>query len=124
MPKIARVAYNRAYKNKIPLQFDTTANYWIQLNGGKAKFSGKLTGGELDDPKNPYNTVSKLGLPPGPINNPGKVALQAAMSPAVGPWLYFVVIDKKGDSAFATTNDQHCANIKKAIGNGIPLSPC
>jgi UPF0755 protein len=124
MPKIARVAYNRAYKNKIPLQFDTTANYWIQLNGGKAKFSGKLTGGELDDPKNPYNTVSKLGLPPGPINNPGKSALQGAMSPAVGPWIFFVVTDKQGNSAFATTNDQHCANIKKAINNGIPLSPC
>jgi UPF0755 protein len=124
MPKIARVAYNRAYKNHMPLQFDTTANYWIQLNGGKAKFSGQLTGGELDDPKNPYNTVSKLGLPPGPINNPGKSALQGAMSPAAGPWLYFVVIDKKGNSAFATTNTQHCDNIRKAINNGIPLSPC
>jgi UPF0755 protein len=124
MPKIARVAYNRAYKNHIPLQFDTTANYWIQLNGGKAKFSGQLTGGQLDDPKNPYNTVSKQGLPPGPIDNPGKAALQAAMSPAAGPWLFFVVIDKKGNSAFATTNDQHCANIKKAISAGIPLSPC
>jgi peptidoglycan lytic transglycosylase G len=124
MPKIARVAYNRAYKNHIPLQFDTTANYWIQLNGGKAKFSGKLTGSELDDPKNPYNTVSKLGLPPGPINNPGKAALQGAMSPAAGPWLFFVVIDKQGDSAFATTNTQHCDNIRKAINSGIPLSPC
>jgi UPF0755 protein len=123
-PKIARVAYNRAYKNHIPLQFDTTANYWIELNGGKAKFSGKLTGSELDDPKNPYNTVSKLGLPPGPINNPGKAALQGAMSPAAGPWLFFVVTDKQGNSAFATTNVQHCNNIKKAISNGIPLSPC
>jgi UPF0755 protein len=124
MPKISRVAYNRAYKNHIPLQFDTTANYWIQLNGGKAKFSGKLTGSQLDDPKNPYNTVSKLGLPPGPIDNPGKTALQSAMSPAAGPWLFFVVTDKQGNSAFATTNDQHCNNIKKAISNGIPLSPC
>ncbi|HEY0533696.1 MAG TPA: endolytic transglycosylase MltG [Actinoplanes sp.] len=121
MPKIARVAYNRAYKNHMPLQFDTTANYWIQLNGGKAKFSGKLTGGELDDPKNPYNTVSKLGLPPGPINNPGKTALQAAMSPASGPWLYFVVIDKSGNSAFATTNAEHNKNRLKACANGIPL---
>jgi UPF0755 protein len=121
MGKIARVAYNRAYKVKMPLQFDTTANYWIELNGGTAKFSGKLTGGELNDPKNPYNTVSKLGLPPGPINNPGKTALQAGMSPTAGPWLYFVVIDKKGDSAFATTNTEHQANIKKACANGIPL---
>ncbi len=121
MSKIARVAYNRAYKAHIPLQFDTTANYWIELNGGKAKFSGKLTGGELNDPKNPYNTVGKQGLPPGPIDNPGKSALQGAMSPAVGPWLFFVVIDKQGDSAFATTDAQHEANKQKACANGIPL---
>jgi UPF0755 protein len=121
MPKIARVAYNRAYKSHIPLQFDTTANYWIELNGGTAKFSGKLTGGELNDPKNPYNTVGKQGLPPGPIDNPGKAALQGAMSPAVGPWLFFVVIDKQGDSAFATTDAQHEANKQKACSNGIPL---
>jgi UPF0755 protein len=123
MPKIARVAYNRAYKAKIPLQFDTTANYWIELNGGQAKHSGKLTGSELDDPKNPYNTVSKKGLPPGPIDNPGKSALQAAMAPAAGPWLFFVVVDKNGNSAFATTDAQHQANIQKACSNGIPLCP-
>ena len=121
MPKIARVAYNRAYKAHIPLQFDTTANYWIELNGGTAKFSGKLTGGELNDPKNPYNTVGKPGLPPGPIDNPGKSALQGAMSPAAGPWLFFVVVDKQGDSAFATTDAEHEANIHKACANGIPL---
>ena len=43
------------------------------------------------------------------------------MSPAPGPWLFFVVIDKKGDSAFATTDAQHEANKQKACANGIPL---
>jgi UPF0755 protein len=120
-PKIARVAYNRAYKAKMPLQFDTTANYWLELNGGAAKHSGELTQEELTDPKNPYNTATKLGLPAGPINSPGKAALAAAMKPATGPWLYFVVIDKAGRSAFATTDAQHEANKRKACGNGIPL---
>jgi len=123
MGKIAEVAYNRAYKKHMALQFDTTANYWIELNGGQAKHSSKLTGGELNDPKNPYNTVSKIGLPPGPIDNPGKAALQAGMTPTPGPWLYFVVIDKKGNSAFATTNEQHNQNRAKACAAGIPVCP-
>ncbi|NMO56297.1 endolytic transglycosylase MltG [Actinoplanes sp. TBRC 11911] len=123
-PKIARVAYNRAYKKDMPLQFDTTTNYYLELKGGKAKHSGQLTQSELSDPKNPYNTATKKGLPVGPIDSPGKVALQAAMKPATGDYVFFVAIDKEGHSAFASTNDQHCANIKKAIANGIPLSPC
>jgi UPF0755 protein len=119
--KIARVAYNRAYKAKMPLQFDTTTNYWLALNGGDAKHSGKLSREELNNPNNPYNTGTKLGLPVGPIDNPGKGALQAAMKPAVGPWLYFVVIDKSGRSAFAVTNTEHDKNKRKACQNGIPL---
>jgi UPF0755 protein len=118
---VARVAYNRAYKAKMPLQFDTTANYWLELNGKPAKHSGKLTGSELDDPKNPYNTVSKLGLPPGPIDNPGKLALDAAANPPDKPWLYFVAIDKSGKSAFAVTLADQNKNIQQACKNGIPL---
>lgn len=104
--KVARVAYNRAYGGKFPcgcLQFDTSENYWLQLQGKDAKASKDLTYSELHDPKNPYNTHDKAGLPPGPIDNPGKTALQAAMDPPAGPWLYFVAIDKQGHSGFATT---------------------
>jgi UPF0755 protein len=121
LPKIARVAYNRAYKAKIPLQFDTTANYWLQLNGKDGKHSGKLSGGELNDPRNPYNTVSRPGLPVGPIDSPGKAALQGAAKPALGPWLFFVVVDRAGNSAFAVTDADHEKNIQKACANGIPL---
>jgi UPF0755 protein len=121
LPKVARVAYNRGYKAKIPLQFDVTANYWLELNGKDAKHSGQLTPQELDDPKNPYNTKSKIGLPIGPIDSPGKQALQGAMAPAAGPWLFFVVIDKSGRSAFAVTNAEHEKNVDKACANGIPL---
>ncbi|HEX6499229.1 MAG TPA: endolytic transglycosylase MltG [Micromonosporaceae bacterium] len=104
--KVARVAYNRAYGGNWPcgcLQFDVTENYWLELQGKAMKPSKDLTISELNDPKNPYNTHSKPGLPVGPINSPGKAALQAAMDPPAGTWVYFVAIDKQGHSAFAST---------------------
>jgi peptidoglycan lytic transglycosylase G len=119
--KISRVAYNRVYKAKMPLQFDVTANYWLQLQGKPTKHSGQLTPQELNDPGNPYNTVSQLGLPVGPINNPGEAALTGAMDPPVGEWLYFVAIDKTGKSAFAVTLAEHDKNIKTACANGVGL---
>ncbi|HEX5202450.1 endolytic transglycosylase MltG [Paractinoplanes rhizophilus] len=120
-PKIARVAYNRVYKANMPLEFDVTANYWLELNGKGAKHSGKLTAAEIDDPKNPYNTKSKRGLPLGPIDNPGQAALQGAMQPAAGNWLYFVAIDKAGNSVFTNDYEQHRKNITQACRNGVPL---
>jgi len=120
-PKVARVAYNRAYKAHITLQFDVTANYWLTLNGKKPKHSGKLTKSELEDPRNPYNTATRKGLPAGPINNPGKSALQGAESPPSANWLFFVAIDKAGNSAFAETDAEHQQNVLKACANGIPL---
>jgi UPF0755 protein len=119
--KIARVAYNRAYVKKMPLQFDVTANYWLQLQGKPVKPSGQLTASELDDPNNPYNTVSKIGLPAGPINNPGEAALLGAMEPPPGEWLFFVAIDKAGNSAFAVTAAEHDANVRQACANGVAL---
>jgi UPF0755 protein len=122
MAKIARVAINRAYVKKMPLQFDVTTNYWLTLNDKGAKHSGKMTTAELEDPKNPYTTELKVGLPLGPINNPGKQALEAAVNPTPGDWLFFVLVDPKTKvSAFAVTNAQHDANIQKACANGVPL---
>jgi len=121
LPKIARVAYNRAYKKNMPLQFDVTTNYWLELNGKAAKHSGKLTQSELNDPKNPYNSESKVGLPVGPIDSPGKAALEGAAKPTAGNWLFFVAIDKSGRSAFAVTDAEHQKNKLQACRNGIPL---
>ncbi|HWH00447.1 MAG TPA: endolytic transglycosylase MltG, partial [Pilimelia sp.] len=69
--------------------------------------------------KNPYSTHAHPGLPPTPINNPGQLALQGAMSPTPGKWLYFVAIDKQGHSAFAETLAQHERNIEIARKNGV-----
>ncbi|WP_326645784.1 endolytic transglycosylase MltG [Streptosporangium sp. NBC_01755] len=49
-----------------------------------------------------YNTYARLGLPPGPICNPGADAIEAALKPAAGPWLHFVTTDpEKGVTKFA-----------------------
>ncbi|BBH63563.1 hypothetical protein ACTI_02480 [Actinoplanes sp. OR16] len=119
LPKVARVAYNRAYKKKMPLQFDVTTNYWLELQGKDPKHSGDLLRQEMDDPKNPYNTEIVVGLPVGPINSPGKAALTGAMKPTAGPWLFFVAVDKEGHSAFAVTSAEHDKNIKKACDAGL-----
>jgi UPF0755 protein len=125
LPKIARVAYNRTikFKDTFPcacLQFDVTANYWLEKQGKAKKPSGQLTPAELNDPKNPWNTnVGHPGLPLGPIDSPGKAALLAAMNPTTANWLYFVVIDKKGTTAFADNLADHERNVAIAEKNGV-----
>lgn len=121
MAKVARVVYNRLGDTlgPMPLQFDSTTNYWLSLRGQARKPSQHLTQAELDDPKNPYNTSTKLGLPPGPIGSPGTVALEAAIDPAKGDWLFFVAIDKEGRSAFAATDAEHEQNKAIARKNGV-----
>jgi UPF0755 protein len=118
--KVARVAYNRLYTD-FPcncLEMDVTVNYWREIKGLPIKPSNKMTQSELDDPKNPYNRKLK-GLIPTPINSPGKEALEGAMAPPQGNWLYFVAIDKSGRSAFTNSNEQHQANIATAKKNGV-----
>ncbi len=117
--KVARVAYNRAYKAHMPLQFDVTANYWLMKQGKAAKSSSDLTPAELNDPKNPYNSTSQIGLPVGPIDSPGESALRGAMAPPKAQWIYFVAVDKAGHSAFASTLAEHEANIRKACQAGV-----
>lgn len=119
--KVARVAYNRVYSGDFPcscLEMDVTVNYWLEARGKKTKASKDMTAEELDDPKNPYNRKLK-GLVPTPIDNPGKDALAAAMSPPKGGWLFFVAIDKDGNSAFADDINAHDANIARARENGV-----
>jgi UPF0755 protein len=120
--KVARVAYNRLYSGNFPcdcLQFDVGINYYYQLIGRPTKPSKDMTKAELTDPKNPYRTDGKPGLTPTPINNPGQAALQGAMSPPAGPWLYFVAIDKQGHSAFAATYAEQQKNEATARKNGV-----
>ena len=50
---------------------------------------------------------------------PGKASIHTAMNPPEGPWLYYVVVDKDGNHAFATTLKEHEKNIKIAEQNGV-----
>ena len=106
-PKVARVIYNRMAK-KQKLEMNSTVDYAV----GK---SGKVHNTDADlKNKSPYNTYVHAGLPPGPINAPGKASLEAATDPATGKWLYFVTINPDtGETLFANTAKEHSANIKK-----------
>ncbi|MEU5912108.1 endolytic transglycosylase MltG [Micromonospora sp. NPDC047527] len=118
--KVARVAYNRVY-GEFPcncLEMDVTVNYYLESIGKPTKTSAQMTASELDDQKNPYNRKLR-GLIPTPINNPGKQALEGAMAPPAGKWLYFVAIDKQGHSAFAETYPEHQRNEARAREAGI-----
>jgi UPF0755 protein len=104
MAKVARVLENRI-AIQMPLQLDTTVNY---ANGK----SGITTTAEDRANPSPYNTYVHAGLPPGPISNPGEQALQAVLSPADGPWLFFVVVDPDtGETRFGATAEEHQQNV-------------
>jgi UPF0755 protein len=125
MPKVTRVAYNRVYKAFMPLEMDVTTNYGLLARGEKGMASGDMTDEILRDPDNLYSTHAHEGWPPGPINSPGRAALEAAMEPADGDWLFFVLVDPEtGESAFAVTNEEHEENKRIACQNGVKLGDC
>lgn len=104
-PKIARAIYNRLAAG-MPLQSDATVAY---ANGVTGRIS--TTDTERANPS-PYNTYVHAGLPPGPIGSPGQIALQAALHPAVGPWLYWVVVNPNtGQTVMSTTFAEHEAAV-------------
>ncbi|MEO7287779.1 MAG: endolytic transglycosylase MltG [Jatrophihabitantaceae bacterium] len=94
-PKIARVILNRIAA-KQPIGIDAANRYGVALTG---KDPNSTTYTE----NSPYNVRSHLGLPPTPVSNPGEASLQAAIHPAAGNWLYYVVDDAAGHHLF--TND-------------------
>ena len=103
--KVARVIENRLAAG-MPLQFDSTVNFAT----GK---SGITTTDEDRAIDSPYNTYKYPGLPPGPINSPGEMALEAALNPTPGDWLYFVAVNPDtGETRFAVTAEEHAANVE------------
>ncbi|MEU6953384.1 endolytic transglycosylase MltG [Streptomyces sp. NPDC045714] len=106
--KVARVVYNRLKPGNMEtvgrLEFDSTVNY--------IKGQSTLDIGAVDEVRkidDPYNTYKIIGLPSGPISNPGGDALHSAMNPEPGPWYYFVSINED-KTVFAETNAEHEKN--------------
>lgn len=98
--KVSRVIQNRLDQN-MPLGMDSTVAYGVHSDGLS------LTNEQLADESNPYNTRIHTGLPPTPINNPGAEAIEAAMHPEEGNWLYFVTVNlETGETKFTDNYDQ------------------
>jgi len=108
--KIARVIYNRMARGEM-LGIDASVLYALQ----KRKTS--LTNSDLKV-DSPYNTRLKNGLPPTPINSPGQDSIHAALNPAEGDWIYYVLTDTDGHHYFTNSaaDFQRAVNDAKARG--------
>jgi UPF0755 protein len=106
--RVAAVFVNRL-KQKMKLQSDPTIIYG--LVGGKGTLGRPIIKSEIEHPT-PYNTYIIDGLPPGPIANPGRAALEAAANPARTREFFFVA-DGTGGHAFAETYEQHQKNVAR-----------
>jgi UPF0755 protein len=112
-PEVASVYYNRLAKN-IALGADPCVIYAELLQG---TYTGALHHADMQF-SSAYNTYTHVGLPPGPIGNPGKTSLEAAMHPATTDYYYFVA-DGNGHHRFASTLEEHNRNVvayRKAMG--------
>jgi len=106
-PLVASVYYNRLGEG-IALQADPSVIYGELLQG---TYSGALHHEDMQV-NSAYNTYRHPGLPPGPIANPGKSALEAAMHPATTDYFYFVA-DGSGHHRFAHSLEEHNRNVAK-----------
>lgn len=104
-PEVAGVYANRL-ERRIPLQADPSVIYAELLQG---TYTGALHHADMQF-DSAYNCYHHAGLPPGPIANPGKSSLQAAMHPAQSTYYYFVS-DGAGHHRFAATLEEHNRNV-------------
>ena len=98
-PLVASVIYNRL-REQIPLGIDATCIY------GQADRRIALTVSILEDTESPYACRGRVGLPPTPINAPGRASLEAAIKPAESSFIYYVLTDPSGRHTFAETDEE------------------
>jgi UPF0755 protein len=106
--KVSRVIQNRLDEG-MRLEMDSTAQYGVDEATGSVWSSAEALGSD-----NPWNTYQREGLPVGPISSPGDVAIDAAMHPADGSWLFFVTVDlNTGETVFSNTVSEHDAAVRQ-----------
>ncbi|HUW17295.1 MAG TPA: endolytic transglycosylase MltG [Actinomycetes bacterium] len=108
----ARVVENRLDVG-MPLQFDSTVNYVLRSS------DLTLTNDQLAV-DSPYNTYRYPGLPPGPVNSPGEAALEAALAPPEGDWLYFVAVAPGSDETRFTASYEEFLQFKADFYAQVP----
>jgi UPF0755 protein len=126
-PRIAQVFLNRlrfpTFKPKL-LQTDPTIIYGctvaVPRSAACERWDGRIRRIQLDDRENPYSTYAHEGLPPGPISNPGRAALEAVMAPDKTSYLYFVSRND-GTHVFSKTVAEHEANVARFQRGGKPM---
>lgn len=119
-PKMAGVFKNRLAKG-MPLEADPTVQYAVdsstlaklpESEKTNYQFWGKITLDQAKTFDHPYNTYRRVGLPPGPIANPGLKSLEAALSPQSHDYFYFFNL-ADGSTIYSKTLDEHNANKRK-----------
>jgi len=109
--KIARVIYNRLAQD-MRLEIDATVLYAIQ------RHTAELTVEDLAI-DSPYNTRLYKGLPPTPIATPGRAALEAALNPEEGDWLFYVLADADGSHFFTDDYDEFLNQVNRSRADGL-----
>jgi len=109
--KIARVIYNRLELD-IPLGIDATVLFAL------GRHTAELTVQDLAI-DSPYNTRLYGGLPPTPIAAPGRAALEAALNPAEGNWIFYVLADTDGSHFFTDSEQEFLDQVQKSRDEGI-----
>jgi UPF0755 protein len=104
-PMISGVIYNRLDIG-MKLQLDATIKYFKPSEGPFVSADDKL----ID---NPYNTYYYEGLPPAPISGAGVKSIEAAITPSVHDYVFYVTVDlSTGETRYATTYSEHLANVE------------
>ena len=120
-PRIAQVFINRLVKDDFKphrLETDPTIRYGCEVPLQKSaacaawNIQDRLHTAQLRDQDNPYNTYTHDGLPPGPISNPGRSAIEAVLAPDGSDYLYFVAKDAR-NHVFSRTLEEHKRNVDR-----------
>lgn len=106
--ELVAAVYSNRLRIGMGMQADPTVIYALELLG---EYRGNLTRQNMRV-DHPYNTYVYAGLPPGPIANPGRASLEAAVNPADVPYLYFVSRND-GSHIFSTTYEEHRRNVQE-----------